>query len=193
MPQKLAEAAFRLFSRAGFDRVSVGEVAKEAGVTKGSFYWHFKSKRELIDAACAHYYRLYQRRMHAAAATASDPLKRLEKVVHLTVRTCLMDAENRLFTMEILRLAMEDAGMRSAWRQFYDNAREMFVALVEAARIAGQLEVEDARKAVNVMLDALEGIKLRALYEPELCSPEAERITSEQLMGILQAAGQPAA
>ena len=33
----------------GFDNVSVSEITKEAGVSKGAFYIHFESKEDLIE------------------------------------------------------------------------------------------------------------------------------------------------
>ena len=34
----------------GVDSLRVETLAKRAGVTKGSFYWHFKDRRDLLDA-----------------------------------------------------------------------------------------------------------------------------------------------
>src|SRR5262245_8349179 len=45
---RVVEAAYRLFYRKGFGRVSVDEIAASAGVTKRTLYYHFKSKDELL-------------------------------------------------------------------------------------------------------------------------------------------------
>jgi TetR/AcrR family transcriptional repressor of nem operon len=47
----LLEAASRLFRLRGIDGVGVAEIAKEAGLTHGALYAHFKSKDELVAAA----------------------------------------------------------------------------------------------------------------------------------------------
>jgi AcrR family transcriptional regulator len=43
------KAAMRL-SEAGIDSVKVAPLAAHLGVTTGSFYWHFKNRRELLEA-----------------------------------------------------------------------------------------------------------------------------------------------
>lgn len=43
------EAAERLIIRFGYDKMTVADVAKEAGISKGAIYLHFKSKDELIE------------------------------------------------------------------------------------------------------------------------------------------------
>lgn len=44
-------AAFRLFFRRGYERVTMDEIAEEARVTKRTLYYHFDSKDALIGAA----------------------------------------------------------------------------------------------------------------------------------------------
>ena len=81
MPAMLAEKAFGLFGQRGFDGVTIDDIAARAGVTKGSFYSHYKSKREIVLAACQHYYRSYQQMAHREIAGKTDPLDRLRMVV----------------------------------------------------------------------------------------------------------------
>ncbi|MFZ9936222.1 MAG: TetR/AcrR family transcriptional regulator [Luteolibacter sp.] len=61
MPDKLAACAFALFSQRGIGRVRMDDIAGSAGVTKGSLYWHYRSKDEVIHAACRHYYQSWTR------------------------------------------------------------------------------------------------------------------------------------
>jgi len=44
---RLIDASYQLARRQGFNRTSVSEVMKAAGVTKGSFFFHFPSKESL--------------------------------------------------------------------------------------------------------------------------------------------------
>jgi AcrR family transcriptional regulator len=47
----ILKSAIQLFSQKGFDRVSIDEVMREAGMTRGAFYAHFKSKEDLYIQA----------------------------------------------------------------------------------------------------------------------------------------------
>src|SRR5208282_1733506 len=46
-----AEAALQLIAEAGLGALRVEALAARLGVTKGSFYWHFKGRSELLAAA----------------------------------------------------------------------------------------------------------------------------------------------
>ncbi len=49
----------------GIDNVKVATLAESMGVTTGSFYWHFKNRRELLDALLEY----WEREMTDAAVT----------------------------------------------------------------------------------------------------------------------------
>ena len=44
------KAAFDVLADKGLDGIRVEVLAKRLKVTKGSFYWHFKDRRDLLDA-----------------------------------------------------------------------------------------------------------------------------------------------
>ncbi len=49
-PERWVEAAIDVLAREGVTGLRVEVLAKRCGVTKGSFYWHFKDRRALLDA-----------------------------------------------------------------------------------------------------------------------------------------------
>ena len=47
------ESAIKLFSSTGYNKASVDDICAQAGISKGAFYHHFKSKQELFLALLA--------------------------------------------------------------------------------------------------------------------------------------------
>jgi AcrR family transcriptional regulator len=181
MSERLAASAFKLFSQRGINNVSVDDIAADAKVTKGSLYWHYDSKDALIKAACTHYYRGYHRRINNELAHISAPAKRLERTLHTAVGTCLVDRKNRIFTTEIFNLAAHDEELRRSWRQFSDQVREFYIGLVKAAT---GLSTKKAEGRADFLLSAMEGLKLRAQYEPHLCISGSHKAIVAQLKRV---------
>lgn len=50
---QIVEAADRLFYRQGFEHTSFSDVAGAVKISRGNFYYHFKSKDEMLDAVIA--------------------------------------------------------------------------------------------------------------------------------------------
>ncbi|WP_117394975.1 TetR/AcrR family transcriptional regulator [Maritalea myrionectae] len=48
------DATERLLGKFGYDKTTVADIAKEAGISKGAIYLHFKSKDELIERLLIH-------------------------------------------------------------------------------------------------------------------------------------------
>ncbi len=46
-----AEAALQMIAESGLGALTVDALAKRLGVTKGSFYWHFRTRADLLGAA----------------------------------------------------------------------------------------------------------------------------------------------
>ena len=187
--EDLARIAFSQFSELGFEKVSLDRVAEEAGVTKGSLYSHFSSKGELFAAASQVYYRQWQEKVQKLLAANHDARAGLHRLLDFSVRRCVVDRKNRLFTTELFALSLREPLVRSGWAQFYSTVREQYVALVLAAQESGQLRSGNARRRVDLMLCALEGIKLRATYEPEIGDGQEIQVIVGELMEILGADG----
>lgn len=48
--KEILDASLRLFSERGFARTTVRDIAHEAGITDAAIYYHFQSKREVLEA-----------------------------------------------------------------------------------------------------------------------------------------------
>jgi AcrR family transcriptional regulator len=89
--QAWVETALDAIAEGGLAAVAVVPLAKELGVTKGSFYWHFANREALVEAALAEW-----EQSHTAAviaeieATSDDPLQQLrllfKRVTELAAR-----------------------------------------------------------------------------------------------------------
>lgn len=49
---QLIDSAVKLFLQYGYSAVTLQQIADEIGVTRGAFYWHFRSKEEIMMAFC---------------------------------------------------------------------------------------------------------------------------------------------
>ena len=48
--KEIIEVSSRLFAEKGFDSCSINDILREVNIAKGTFYYYFKSKEEVLDA-----------------------------------------------------------------------------------------------------------------------------------------------
>jgi TetR/AcrR family transcriptional regulator, cholesterol catabolism regulator len=187
MWEELAQSAFDLFAARGIRNVTLDDVAADAGVTKGSFYWHYKSKKELILATAALYYRDWHQRAHEEIAAVGDPLEQLRRVWQVSVDVCLFDRAKRTFSTEIFAMGLHDPEIRASWAQFYDSVRELYAGLIRAATNAGQLGPLDPHRTADWILATFEGTKHRASFQPQMCTAAERDLLVDSFMLTLRA------
>jgi AcrR family transcriptional regulator len=51
---RIVDAADRLFYEQGFEHTSFSQIAEAVGISRGNFYYHFKTKDEILDAVISH-------------------------------------------------------------------------------------------------------------------------------------------
>jgi AcrR family transcriptional regulator len=72
-----AEAALQLIAEAGLGALTVDALAARLGVTKGSFYWHFKGRSELLSAALGRWEQRATSESISGLAAVTDAHQRL--------------------------------------------------------------------------------------------------------------------
>jgi AcrR family transcriptional regulator len=70
-------AALEALAGGGVAAVAVDRLTKTVGATRGSFYWHFKDRNDLIEAALAEWERANTTALLPDAEAIEDPVERL--------------------------------------------------------------------------------------------------------------------
>src|SRR5262249_1858275 len=73
-----AEAALQLMAEKGLGALTVSALASRLGVTKGSFYWHFRGRSELLAAALARWEQRATTEAITGLEAVHDPRRRPE-------------------------------------------------------------------------------------------------------------------
>ena len=94
--QLLLESALKLFSEKGPARVTLAEIAREAGATRGAIYWHFKDKDALLSTLWEEAIAPVENSFIELLETGSDdPLGELRELIEQFLVLLATDARNQ--------------------------------------------------------------------------------------------------
>jgi TetR/AcrR family transcriptional repressor of nem operon len=142
---KLLEAAMSIIRTKGFSATSVDELCAAAGVTKGAFFHHFKSKDELGVAAADHWSEMTSAMfVQAPYHDLADPLDRV--LAYVALRKDLLAGSLPEFTCVVGTMVQETYETSPAIRDACDRSisahAETLEADIEAAMQARGLSGE---------------------------------------------------
>lgn len=174
--QQILDGARRVFMSLGFDGASMGDIARAAGVSKGTLYVYFDSKEALFSALVAEERQLAKRdydfALDAASEDVAGELKRYGRsfIGYVTRR------ENVAAVRTVMGIAERFPNVGHA---FYEDGPKRGLshlrAFIEGQAAAGRLAVADPTMAAE-QLRALfyAGIFNELLFGVRSIPPEAE-------------------
>jgi len=81
--QELIDIAQYLFLTKGYEQTAVSEIVKEINVAQGTFYYHFKSKVDILEAVVEKFIaELMDELWKIAKKIDVEPVKRLNKIIN---------------------------------------------------------------------------------------------------------------
>jgi len=89
--ERLMETVKDLYAKEGFDAVSLNQVLKEAGVSKGGLYWYFDSKEALFEAAFKECYEDILQATHSFDRTGMSAVDILKKRMICSLEVYIKD------------------------------------------------------------------------------------------------------
>ena len=116
---RLLDAAMQAIRAQGYAATSVDDICRAAGVTKGAFFHHFRSKEDLAVAVAAHFSQMAGQLFAAAPyRDAADPLDRL--LGYIDFRAAIIDGPIPAFTCLLGTMVQEAYDTHPAIRQACD-------------------------------------------------------------------------
>jgi AcrR family transcriptional regulator len=174
--RQIVEGARQVFMAQGFDAASMGEIARVAGVSKGTLYVYFKDKEELFEAIVGQ-----QCRAQAEQIFNLDPQDHDVEGVLTRLGVAYAQFVCRPGGASPIRAVISIAErMPELGRRFYETGPAFGIAQLKAylsAQVAaGVLQVEDCEIAAAQFMEAC----LATVYKPVLfnfgTAPAPERI-----------------
>lgn len=156
MPNKreeILEAAASLFRHQGFDGTSMQDIASAVGMLKGSLYYHFSSKEEILYEVVCKGINWLLAGAEPIARSGQSPMQKMRQLVERHARHLMENNDS------IVIFSQENNKLSPQHRQVYLARRDRYEAIMrevlEEGMRTGEFAPADARLLVKAILGML--------------------------------------
>ena len=163
----LLKAAFREVAEKGFSEVTLDDIARRAGVSKGITLYYFDSKEDLFRELFGWLIDSIHARMREAVMAQADPIAKVRALVALIFPS---PSKNRAFFrafVDFCGLAARREPFREVNERFYAGCREIDGGIVEEGMRQGVFLVRDRSEAGSTMRAMFDGLMMQWLAEKD--------------------------
>lgn len=186
-PSEIIEAAIEIFGERGFGAARLEDVARRAGVAKGTVFVYFPTKEELFRAVAQSVLATHLGRLQSVATELDKPIPEL--VPLLLGQAATVIGQGRLPAM--MRLLIAES------RQFPDLARVwhdevvckvlgLLTAMIEQAQARGEIRPGNARLfAFSILGPMLASALFREVFRDTALLPDVQELAAQHAQVVL--------
>ncbi len=174
--RQILDGARKVFLAQGFDAASMNDIAREAGVSKGTIYAHFNSKDALFAALIRE-----DKRQQAEQLSIYDdlegPIETVLPRVGFAIMDLILEPAHIAQTRTVAAVAPK---FPEIGRAFYESGPEYghrrFAAFLERRAATGELEIADCHAAAEQFFNLAQGVLFKKMLFAAQPKPPREQI-----------------
>jgi AcrR family transcriptional regulator len=158
---QIYEAALKCFGGKGYHRTTMDDIVAESGLSKGTLYWYFKSKKELFLGLfrdlMAQFGKAWESIVADQEASATEKL-----LTSLTLFRAEFVEMVPLFgvMMEAWALTRHDEDVQRLARELYEPYLDIMTRIIEEGVANGEFQVDSPGATTLVIMTLFDGIIL---------------------------------
>ena len=169
--ESILDATDRLLARYGYRKMTVDDIAAEAGIGKGTIYLHFTSKEEVV---LSHIDRIIERlnsRLREIAESETAAAERLRLMLLTRVLFRFDSIQHYAQSLNDL-LAVLRPGLLARRAQYFESEAQIFAHVLMAGRESGELKFDNEHATAHALLQSTNGLLPYSLSTTELGARE---------------------
>ena len=175
---KILQKSFELFVGKGLTDVSIDDITKAVGVTKGAFYYHYKSKDELLVDVISKYVFLHldgtMKVIQGSSGTTREKIESLFSVIaelesEFKKLTEGVIIDFRSFFLLVMEGVKKFPPLTKRYALFHEGMRQKIKEIIEKGKLQGDvLGFINSEDIAFLILGCTEGLMLQWVVNPEV-------------------------
>jgi AcrR family transcriptional regulator len=164
---QILDAATTVFVRLGFQHARMDDIVEESGLSKGTLYWYFKSKEDIINAISRRLFTGELEKLETLLEAEGTVSERLMQLTSYRVAglKCMSNLIPIIF--EFYAVAVHQQWVQQFIGEYFKNFRKLLEALIQQGIVRGEFRPVNATEAAISLASIYEGLTIHWLMDPQ--------------------------
>jgi AcrR family transcriptional regulator len=186
--QRIIQAALEAFMHHGYHGTTMDDVAAQSGTSKGTLYWYFESKEDLLETAVRELF---------AGAFGEEALSELDTYTSASDKLRALGQSMIAFMHEVQELVAlflefwasspQRDHVADLWMDLLVEYKDTVTTIIEVGIETGEFRSVDAEALVWALLSTYDGLAIYWMFEPTLDLQYIHEIYLETVLRGLEA------
>jgi AcrR family transcriptional regulator len=171
---QIIEAAIREFARKGFSKTTINDIAKAAGIGKGTVYEYFSNKEEIVHETFRFFMHAMEPDFQAILISGVPAKEKLKQILDGFSHSINLEYHQELMELmfEFWSEAIKDKGSKGMMFEemikFYQVYREIFADIIIEGMGDGSFRKDiNPRSTAAMIVGTLDGLMVQWILERE--------------------------
>lgn len=164
---QIIDAALLVFSKVGFSKTKIQDIADQAGIGKGTVYEYFKSKNELFEMTIIRFIELLNTEIGKKIFLINDPSEKLRVFIKESFSAYKTHSHYMDIMFDYWSEGIRDNNKKSLMVKMYDEYTDYICSILDEGISKKAFDIENPSAFAAILLCAMDGLLLRWLMDKD--------------------------
>lgn len=164
--EQIIQAAIACFSRKGYHLTTMDDIVAESGLSKGSLYWHFKNKKDVLFSVMYWYFDQVAVSLQGIVKDIPGASQKIQVLLDMFVRIFASDQPIINVFIDFYAESRHDEEVMKAIVSIMPGFIGQIAEVIQQGIDDGEFRAVDARQLAVGMMAAFDGLALYQMMLP---------------------------
>ncbi|MBC8503993.1 MAG: TetR/AcrR family transcriptional regulator [Anaerolineales bacterium] len=169
---QILDAAANVFEEKGIQKTRMDDIVEKSGLSKGTLYWYFKSKDEIILGIFDNFISKEIKELETLVSSDESSSARISTYTERIILDMIKLLRFPSISFEFLSIAFRSKYIQKAFKRFLADHMEILVPIIQQGVESGEFKEIDATEAAIAIGAVFEGTIALWVYDKNLIDTE---------------------
>jgi AcrR family transcriptional regulator len=181
--EAISDAALKVFRERGYNKARMADIARMAGMGKGTLYEYFKDKADILRFAFDQYFSVFSEGILQPMKEKTKPSEKILFLIDFALQHAAEWEDHCAIYVDYFGAARTEERKRFSLSSIYAEMKDILENLIKEAQSAGEIDEQfDPGAVADFLLSIYDGIILHKIFAGQRMSMDLIRKTTMTLI-----------